>query len=650
MELNQQQMAAVVYDGPKRNILVNAGAGSGKTRTIIARAAHRITQGTQADRLLVLTFTNRVAQELRHRLAHEVGSAGESVQMGTFHAFCLKVMSSLPKSFAISGLSIIDSDDQDNLMGMVRKSLIKNLKGPKRGFPSSDHLLSLYSYSRNTLQNTDVYLHEQTDLDEEQIDLCMQIFSLYQQRKEERGYLDYDDLLIKFDEALTKKAALRHAVCTLFDEVLVDEMQDTNPIQFNILKHFSKEQVNLFCVGDPAQSIYRFRGAEFTHMMEFGTIFSDSISFSLSLNYRSYQEILDVSNWLLSCSSYPYQHTLEAIRGRSENLVRLEDFENQADECSWIADQVVGYQEQKIPLSDIMVLYRSSFEAKTLEAELIRRKIPYRFIGGLVLTKSAHVRDVFALLRLVRNSSDDLAWMRYLQLFPRIGEISAERIVNNVYSAGTASDSVIQTLESLLGKDHASVTALASAMKADATPLACIQAAIQQLSPLLAERYDHWKQRKQDLQLLEKVARTYHTLGQFIDDFTLEPMHGTQLSNESSDDALTLITVHSAKGTEAPICFVASAIPSQYPHSRSLGDLEAEEEERRVLYVALTRAKNELIITRYSRARNSMWVDSSPAKSQAYFLESIPQTLILTTLHGYTSRGISSLGSLRDEF
>lgn len=644
MELNQQQRDAVVYAGPKRNILVNAGAGTGKTRTIIARAAHQVMQGTQADRILIVTFTNRAAQELRHRLAHEVGTSGEAVQMGTFHAFCLKVMSQLPKSFDISGLNIIDADDQDNLMSIVRKSLIKHLEGPKRGFPSSDHLLSLYSYSRNTLQHTEDYLHEQTDLDDQQIELILQMFGLYQKRKEERGYLDYDDLLIKFDEALTKKPPLRHAVCSLFDEVLVDEMQDTNPIQFNILKHFCAEKVRLFCVGDPAQSIYRFRGAEFSHMMEFERIFGDSIAFTLSLNYRSYQEILDVSNWLLSCSSYSYRNNLVANRGRSGNLVRLEDFENQSDECSWIADQVVGYQEQKIPLSDIMVLYRSSYEAKTLEAELIRRKIPYRFIGGLVLTKSVHVRDVFALLRLVRNSTDDLAWMRYLQLFPRIGEITAERIVGNLQDA----NSVVQALQCAVGEGHPSVEALSAAMKAGPNPQKCIKAVIQQLSPLLAERYDHWKQRKQDLELLEKVARTYTSLGQFIDDFTLEPMHGTQLSNKSNDDALTLITVHSAKGTEAPICFVASAVPAQYPHSRSLGNLEAEEEERRVLYVALTRAKNELIITRYAKARNAMWVDSSPAVGQAYFLESVPPDLVQTNLHGYTNRGISSLSSLRD--
>jgi len=495
MELNQQQRDAVTYAGPKRNILVNAGAGTGKTRTIIARAAHQIMQGTQAERILIVTFTNRAAQELRHRLAHEVGPSGEAVQMGTFHAFCLKVMSQLPKSFDISGLNVIDSDDQNNLMSIVRKSLIKHLKGPKQDFPRSDHLLSLYSYSRNTLQNTEDYLHEQTDLDDQQMQLCLQMFSLYQQRKEERGYLDYDDLLIKFDEALAKKPALRHAVCSLFDEVLVDEMQDTNPIQFNILKHFCAEKVTLFCVGDPAQSIYRFRGAEFSHMLEFESMFGDSIAFTLSLNYRSYQEILDVSNWLLSCSSYPYHHKLEAIRGRSGNLVRLEDFESQSDECSWIADQVVGYQEQKIPLSDIMVLYRSSYEAKTLEAELISRKIPYRFIGGLVLTKSAHVRDVFALLRLVRNSTDDLAWMRYLQLFPRIGEITAERIVSNLQDA----NSVVQALESAVGEGHPSVEALSAAMKAGPNPQKCIKAVIQQLSPLLAERYDHWKQRKQDI-------------------------------------------------------------------------------------------------------------------------------------------------------
>lgn len=646
MELNQQQLAAVSYSGPKRNIVVNAGAGSGKTRTIIARAAHLIKEGVPAHRILIMTFTNRAAQELKHRLSHEIGPTAQAVQAGTFHAFCLKVMSRLPKSFGINGLTVIDADDQDNLMAIVRKAQLNGFTGPKRTFPTSGQLLSYVSYSRNTLKDAKWYLSNQTDLDEKQQQICLAIFSEYQKKKEERGYLDYDDLLIKFDEALVLKPELRRDICNLFDEVLVDEMQDTNPIQFNILKHFAKEERRLFCVGDPAQSIYRFRGAEFSNMMEFEQNVGESVTFTLDLNYRSYQEILDVANWLLSSSKLKYPCNLRSSRGQSGQLVKLEDFENQYDECTWIADKVIEYHEMRTPLSDIMVLYRSSYEAKTLEAELIKRKIPYRFIGGLVLTKSAHVRDIFSLLRLVRSKSDDLAWMRYLQLYPRIGEATAQRIVDRLYEGGAT----METLTQCLGVDHPGIAALEAVERNSSTPAKCISVAIEQLSPILCELYDHWAQRLADLRLLENAAKSYHSLGQFIDDFTLEPMHVSQLEKDEVDDALTLITVHSAKGTEAPICFIASAVPSQYPHSRSLGDEAAEEEERRVLYVACTRAKNELIFTRYSRQRNTMWVDSSPAKSQAYFLESIPSEFVETHMHGYMARDLVSLNGLRDEY
>lgn len=650
MELNEQQKRAVAYAGSERNILVTAGAGCGKTRTIIARAAHLCKTGTDPTRILIMTFTNRSARAIKHRLAGELGESAESMQAGTFHAFCLKVMSQIPKSFEVNGLNIIDADDQNSLMGLVRKNIVKKLSGPKRGFPSSAQLLNYYSYSRNTCRPPGEYLAKQTDLETDRRELCIEIFSAYQQAKEDRGYLDYDDLLQRFSDALSRKPALRNAVCTLFDEVLVDEMQDTNPIQFAILKHFSAERVRLFCVGDPAQSIYRFRGAEFKHVYEFESIFGNSITLPLSINYRSYQEILDFSNWLLNRSPYAYRNDLRASRGACHLLPRVEEFEQQTDEAAWIADYIVSCTERKIPMSDIMILYRSAYEARTLEAELIRRGIPYQFIGGTVLTKSAHVRDVMSLLRLARNQKDDLAWMRYLQLWPRIGERSAERIIDAVAESEQSTDGAVQVLDGLLGADHPAVTAFRLAVTHFAKPADCVKTITAQLKPVLSERYDHWAQRSKDLELLEQVAQNYRSTSEFIDDFTLEPMNDTQISNEHNDDAVTLITVHSAKGTEAGICIVASATASNYPHFRSLGDLEAEEEERRVLYVACTRAKNELIITRSSLQRNAFWVEHSPAVGEAYFLAELPKDLVTVTLHGWMPGSTGGLGSLRDVY
>ncbi|MDX9940186.1 MAG: ATP-dependent helicase [Sphaerochaetaceae bacterium] len=646
MELNQQQLAAVTYDGPKRNVMVVAGAGCGKTRTIIARAAHLVRKGTDASRILVMTFTNRAARELRVRLKGEVGETCESIQAGTFHAFCLKVMTQIPNSFGMHGLHVIDADDQESLMGVVRKALIKRLSGPKRGFPSTQQLLSYHSYSRNVLLDPREYLKRQTELQEEEIPLCLEMFAAYQKEKIDRGYLDYDDLLERFAVTLEEKPKLRQAVCTLFDEVLVDEMQDTNPIQFKILRHFGDERVRLFCVGDPAQSIYRFRGAEFKHMLHFESVFGDSITFPLSLNYRSYQEILDFSNWLLHRSSLAYPTNLEAVRGRGSLPVRVEDFEHQSDECTWIADLIVSCQERKMPLSDVMVLYRSAYEARPMEAELIRRGIAYRFIGGLVLTKSAHVRDILSLLRLARDPRDDLAWMRFLQIWPRIGERTAQRILG---ALGTVTpDAVLSTLREEMGTDHLAAMAYEEAVKNFAKPSACVKAVNTVLKQTLSQRYDHWEQRMKDLDLLEKVARNWQSTSQFIDDFTLEPMNDTQISNAHNDDALTLITVHSAKGTEASICIVASATQSNYPHFRSLGDAEAEEEERRVLYVACTRAKDELYITRSSFNRNAFWVKHSPAVGEPYFLQELPEAGVIRTLHGWSPQGAGGLALLQD--
>ncbi len=648
MELNEQQRTAVTYAGEKHNILVTAGAGCGKTRTIIARAAHLCNHGTDAAKILILTFTNRAARELKQRLKQELGESTEKIQAGTFHAFCLKVMSQIPKSFEITGLNIIDGDDQNALMRMVRKEVLQGIAGPKRRFPSVEALLDYYSYSRNTCIATEEYLLKETDLEPDIVAVCNQICSTYQTAKEKRGYLDYDDLLQQFSTMLQKKPRLRHAVCSLFDEVLVDEMQDTNPIQFEILKHFAAERVRLFCVGDPAQSIYRFRGADFKHVHEFEQLFGNSIVFPLSLNYRSYQEILDFSNWLLHQSPYSYLDNLEAFRGKSGLLVRVEDFEQQTDEADWIANYIISCSERKIPLTDIMILYRSAYEGRSLEAELVRRGIAYRFIGGIVLTKSAHVRDVLSLLRLARNEQDDLAWMRYLQLWPRIGERSAERILTAINERTSEDKHAIEILHSSLGEDHPASVAFSRACESFHNPAQCIRLIIEQLKPVISQRYDHWQQRVKDLDLLTKVAGNYQSTSQFIDDFTLEPLHDTQISNQSNDDAVTLITVHSAKGTEAPICIVGGATQSNYPHFKSLGDLEAEEEERRVLYVACTRAQNELIITRSSFNRNAFWVQHSPAVGQPYFLQDIPEHLVTATLHGWSPTSQGGISQLAD--
>lgn len=649
MELNQQQIAAATYSGEARSLLVTAGAGCGKTRTIIARAAHLARSGADVSRLLLMTFTNRAAREMKVRLKREIGPLSEKMQAGTFHAFCLKVISMLPKSFDVAGLNVIDADDQKALMTIARSNLVSAMtREEAREVPRAAELLKFHSYSRNTCQDPETYLLAFTDLEQEQAELYCRIFDEYRRLKTERGYLDYDDLLWCFSEALDRKPALRRDLTGLFDEVLVDEMQDTNPLQFRILRHFSSERVRLFCVGDPAQSIYRFRGAEFQHVYRFGELFPESAVLHLTRNYRSNQEILDLANWLLARSPFDYGEGLQAVRGSCGFRPSLHDFDSVFEETEWVADTIEERRAAEIPYHDMMVLVRTSFDAKPFEAEFIQRSIPYRYIGGTKITESAHVRDVMSLLRLVRNHRDDLAWMRYLQLWPRIGKVRAERILDSLETGGD--EDFMLVITDRFGPDHPAVTALARALPLAGRPRACVSAAVASLSETLSERYDRWDRRRQDLDLLVTVAGRYDSLSNFIDDFTLEPMTNTEIHKLEEDDAVTLITVHSAKGTESRICFVAGARPGTYPHARSFGDLDSEEEERRVLYVALTRAMDELHLSRSSEHRVAFYMLNTPTRGEEYFLAEVPEELASREVHGWKPRTSGGIGALRDRY
>ena len=645
--LNDQQKAAVQYSGDAQNLLVIAGAGCGKTRTIISRAAHLIKSGTDPSRILLVTFTNRAANEMKNRLKAEVGSVSKKVQAGTFHSFCLKIMRQVPNSFEIHGLNVIDMDDQISLMGIIRSRFLNKQENKiRKAFPKPAKLLEYYSYCRNACQDCREYLETHTELSEDNINMCTAIFSEYQKAKETKGYLDFDDILVRFGDVLSRKGRLRKKVAKLYDECLVDEMQDTNPLQFIILKQFANEGVRLFCVGDPAQSIYGFRGANFEQIYSFDKFFQGSNILHLSINYRSYQEILNLSNWLLNRSPFDFNGNLKAERGKCGYSPELQDFDSKYDEASWTADKIIERTEQDIDYRDIMILVRTAYDAKPIEAELIQREIPYYFIGGTSLTKSAHVRDVLALLRIVRNPQDDLAWMRYLQLWRGVGPKRAEKAIHSLNKS--SNQSPIQILTELLGQGHPCISAYERVRNCDNSPNDCVQKAVQSLLPILESKYDKWDYRKQDLQLLVTVSDRYQHLSDFIDAFTLEPMTSAEIKKLENDDAVALITVHSAKGTEAKICFVASAKQGTYPHSRNYGDIDLEEEDRRVLYVALTRAKNELYITRSTDYHSGYYLENKPTKGEEYFLAKVPDDLVLHEINGWKTSVSAGISSLKD--
>lgn len=631
MELNQEQLAAAHYKGNAQHLLVLAGAGTGKTRTIIARVAHLVQSGVPAQRILLLTFTRRAAKEMLSRLGSDLGPVTQSITAGTFHHFCLQIMRRIPKSFGVEDRTIIDRDDAQSLVQLIRGELIE--KKEQKEFPKAAALLNYFSYAKNSDLELKHYLEQFTQLPEEQIERALTIALQYEARKKERGYLDYDDILHLFVSGLEQNQELKKRISGLFQHILVDEMQDTNPLQWKILHALSN--AHLFCVGDDAQSIYAFRGADFKNVHEFTKRLDNAQVLKLQENYRSTQEILEVANWLLDESPIDYSKQLTAFRGKGLKP-KLVDFESKYDEARWIAEDLLNRHEAGDAWSNHMVLVRSAWSAKTLEGALIDSSIPYRFIGGTSLLEAAHVKDVLSLCRCALNKKDELGWIRYLKCWPRIGDATAAKLVECLSSADPAEDAV-EILSGQLKNREDVLEGIRLVQTYKEDPAKTIHLVSDHMEGILSKKYDRWESRSGDLQLLSDLAERYNHVTEFVETYTLDPISNSSAERMDEEDTVTVITVHSAKGTEAPVCYCLGVQPGMYPHIRSAGDEEAEEEERRILYVALTRAQNELIITRSGDESRTVMHGGSFVHNAttSYFLEYLPIEMVEHEQYGY---------------
>lgn len=640
MEFNQEQQTAL--SSTARNLLVLAGAGTGKTRTIVGRADYLLKQGTAAERIVVVTFTRRAASEIRGRLSELAGGAAGKIVTGTFHYFCLREMRARPHWFGFDKLTVMDRDDQLQLMKLVRGAVV----GKNKDAPQASELLSYYSYARNTNQPARSYLEKFTDYEGQMLDVVEQIFRGYKERKQQNGYFDYDDILHRFAKVMHDQPDVRRQIAQRYDHLLVDEMQDTNPLQWLILESLGSH-AHLFCVGDDAQSIYAFRGADFRNVHSFDERLEQAETLKLELNYRSTQEILDLANWLLTQSNLEYGKKLRAHRGAGCQPVLCE-FDTEFDEAEWIVGAIVDRHRRGDAWQDHMVLCRSGFNARPIEAQLIERKIPYRFVGGISLLQMAHVKDLLSAVRCAINHRDEIGWMRYLMLWPKIGEVTAARLIDSLRKCGD-SQSAVALLAELQPRRQDLLRPLTKILTLERQPAKAIKRIADALDPLLEKKYDRWDSRARDFKLLEKLAERQQTLAAFLETYTLDPLSASEVSaTDDQEDVVTLITVHSAKGTEAKTCFVACANPGNYPHSRSLASEDAIEEERRILYVALTRAQDELFISR-SLSRDSFRASFNASSGSHYFLERLPARLVkrqsgLGHHHSYHDDGSDVIG------
>ena len=624
-QLNAEQKLAAEFDGG--HVLVLAGAGTGKTSTIVARVDHLVSNGTDPSRVLLLTFTRRAAREMRFRMMRRSGEGTKQVSAGTFHNFCLQFLRRWPDQFGCQALSIIDRDDQLQLMKLSRGVVISS----DPSFPKSAELTNYYSYARNTNQTIADYLREFTDHDEDTVDRISDVLQDYTKRKLECRYFDYDDILHLFAKGLHQNRVLREKLRQRFDHLLVDEMQDTNPLQWLILDGL-RDPAKLFCVGDDAQSIYAFRGADFQNVHSFTRRVEGSTVLKLQENFRSHQEILDLSNWLLDQSPLEYAKKLVASRGAGRKPVML-DFSEDFEEAEWIAEDLSQRNEGGDPWKDHMILTRTAWGARQVEASLIENDIPYRFIGGTQLMQSAHVKDLLSLLRVADNTSDQLAWIRFLTLWPRVGEKTAASLISKLLVLRSKEAIGEELSRRMQANPRLAESYLECANRLE-KPDRAISTAIDKMTPLLEKKYDDWDRRAKDLKLLVRLAEKHATVGEFLETYTLDPISESEASTEDENDIVTLITVHSAKGTEASVCYLIGVQPGNYPHVRSMTDDDKIEEERRVLYVAMTRAKNELILTGTTRYRGAFVPYHNRSYSaggtggQPFFLSDVPDDLL----------------------
>ncbi len=605
--LNDRQREAVLYgDGP---LLVIAGAGSGKTRTLASRVARLVDEGVPADRILLLTFTRRAAAEMLRRSGALISSRSVGkVWGGTFHAVANRLLRQYGSAVGLlDGFTVIDQSDAASLFGMIRTEL--GHAGSKQRFPKNETIAAVYSRTVNARTPLTETVEDRFPWVVDHVDALREIFRAYTARKKDHNVVDYDDLLLYWNALLASPTG--GTVRNLFDHVLVDEYQDTNRSQAEILRSLCGTDGNLTVVGDDAQAIYSFRGATVENILEFPATYENATVVTLEQNYRSTPQILNAANAVVEASPETFQKTLWTDRaaGRRPDLITCFDESAQAE---LVADQVLDHREAGIPLRDQAVLFRTGHHSAGLEIELSRRNIPFVKYGGLRFLEAAHVKDLLALLRILDNPKDELAWNRVLQMIPGIGPATSLKITDHLDREAENDDSdrlVALTVAQfpVVAEARKPMTELQKALidcrgHAGAEPGPSQQ--IERLIPFCAlvfdRSYDDSAARLADLGQLAALAAEYGTRSRFLTEITLDPPASTSdLAGPPhlDDDYLILSTIHSAKGGEWRAVFVIHAADGNIPSDMAISDPGGLEEERRLLYVALTRAKDHLHVS-----------------------------------------------------
>jgi DNA helicase-2/ATP-dependent DNA helicase PcrA len=596
-----------VQAGP---MLVVAGAGTGKTSTIAHRVAHLLIKGVDPARILLLTFTRRAAQEMRKRaqevvkqsMADTLGTKAQSLLQrlawaGTFHSIGNRLLRHYAKHLKLdANFTVIDRGDSADLLDSLREEL--KFTEQFQRFPRKDACLAIYSWRVNTQQSLQTTLEKQFPWFQNWEAELTQLFRLYVQRKQQYRMLDYDDLLLYW-HAMMKNAQLAALVGGNFDHVLVDEYQDTNKLQGDILKAMKPDGSGVTVVGDDAQSIYSFRAASVDNILNFPQQYEPAATVvTLAQNYRSTQPVLDAANALMAEAPRQHRKNLLSVRGHGAmpSYVTTEDLVSQAE---YVCTEVLRRRETGVNLRSQAVLFRNSSASDALEVELLRRKIPFVKYGGLQFLEAAHVKDLLALLRWADNPLNALAAFRSLQLLPGMGPVNARKALSLIEARAGSVLALADFQPPAAAKlDFQRLYKLLSSLQDPKRPWeGQLRAVREWYQPQMERLYDHVHTRVGDLDQIEQLATQYPTRERFITEMTLDPPQAAgDLAGAPhlDEDYLVLSTVHSAKGMEWNTVYVLNVVDGSFPSEFAAGKSDLIEEERRLLYVAMTRAKDEL--------------------------------------------------------
>ncbi len=597
-DLNPAQREAVeTLGGP---VLVIAGAGSGKTRTLVYRVARLLEEGVEPENILLLTFTRKAAREMLRRAALLSDERCEQVAGGTFHSLANLMLREFgPLLGYTRNFVILDRGDAEDAINLLRTGLGLAEKG--RRFPKKDTIANIFSKAINLRKSLAEVVEEHFPHFLNELEDLARLFEHYVRYKQEHQLMDYDDLLVNWYRVLKEFPEVRRAVGTRFQYIMVDEYQDTNALQAEIVYLMAERHQNVMVVGDDSQSIYAFRGANFRNILEFPQLFPGTKIIKLEENYRSTQPILDLANAVMARAKEKYTKCLFTRKQGGEKPI-LYKAKDEADQSRFIAERILALREEGVPLNEIAVLFRSAFHSFDLELELAKRNLPFLKYGGLKLIETAHIKDVVAHLRLLLNPYDMLAWNRVLLLIEGIGPKTSRRIMDFLR---TSNDPLAALKEypsrPSFAKGLQKLTKLFSALRADLSPEERLLLIEEYYDPILTRvYYDDHPKRAKDLDQLRAIAHKYSSLEEFLADLALEPPEASVSEvtpPDSDEEKLTLSTVHSAKGLEWHTVFVISLAEGRFPSSYAMGRQEDLEEERRLFYVAVTRARENLFLT-----------------------------------------------------